>query len=151
MTVAKHQLAVGSLVWMISQPYDGYLYITEGLDSNDIGIRDNDLGLKKINLFPTGKKYMTEILKIMTDSKLIWITFRPAIYLICSLYLIGLVSLKSRNSKHLLIVMPLLFNSLGVLVTNPAQDLRYMYPAFLIAPIIFGYIFQSTNTNQELI
>jgi len=143
LVVLEHHLWCASLIWKICQPPDGYTYAIHN------GIDKNPFGLQTSSILPDAEKFIKNIIRKTSKPVLIWFFFRPAIYLYISIYFCFLLIYRNGNIKELLVICPLIFNSLGMLLTIPAQDVRYMYSAILIAPLMVSYFFHRPQEGRN--
>lgn len=124
-----------SLVWSVPQPADGYTYTTQR------GIDANKMGLRLAHPLPPERENAVRLLVAWTEEPArVWWMWRPALYLyaLCALAVVAAIRL---GREALLVTVPILANAAGLLVTLPAQDVRYLYGALLIAPVIAGLAF----------
>lgn len=126
----KNSFTMTSIVWQINQPLDGYTYTTQkGVDPNNFGIRT-------VSKIPKLNTVIINLIKYTESTKYNWLYCRPAL----SMYLIllfGVIYAKRKGAHSLIILVPILCNIAGVIIVNPAQDVRYIYSNFLILPFIF--------------
>lgn len=131
-----------SLIWQVKQPTSTYTY-THAID--DYKTRDVMKKKYNINFFNPNSKLSFFIRKIvyLTESEkyknLFW---RPALNLIIVLF-ISLYTLKKyKRGNSVILIIPIMTVSLGLFLTIPGQDYRYIYANLLIsfysAIILFG-------------
>lgn len=125
----KHQIKLTSIVWEVVQPEDSHTYTTQR------GIDPNNLGLKSNGNTRSYRENVTKFIEFTEQREYNWFLWRAGI----QLYIIigGMVLfLIKRKSILFLSTLPALLNTAGLMLTIPAQHLRYVYSNILIAPII---------------
>lgn len=96
---------------------------------------------------PIYNKTNTVISKTLSNIYLKTILYSPAFYLYLSIILLCYLTIKLKN-YILLVVIPNIFNIIGLIISIPVQDVRYVYANFLIfflTAIIFLKYFYSTK------
>ena len=144
-----HQLCVSSMIWRISQPNTGYIstfVLTADSDNPDTAPRSKSIWLKDI---------INVYLKASLEDKNIWYIWRPALYLYTIIFCVVVASIRLRNTRLLVVMLPAIFNSLTLLVLIPAQDFRFQYPVYvtgLIAPALLfaGLKYQHLHPTNGL-
>jgi hypothetical protein len=129
-----HILCGGSMVWRISQPATGYLYgahLTLGPDGSINTIIENELGLYPEFLFPEGSRLLANWIKRSEDKDLSWLVWRPALYLYLSITGALIVSLRSRNWKYMIAVLPAGLQTVTLIFGSVSQDFRYQFGVYL--------------------
>ena len=129
----EHWLHLTSILWRIIPYADGYTATTV----DRILYYDwADPSLKSESLLPELKDTFLEIKEGTERRESVGFFWRPALYIYSSLFFGAIFALK-QGRRGLLVLMPLLFNCLSLIISIPAQDVRYMYAATLIAPFVF--------------
>ncbi|WP_144023706.1 DUF6020 family protein [Paenibacillus sp. FSL H8-0548] len=118
-----------SILWRVHQPDDGY---TSTIVTN---IYQNNLNLDQQNFTPKLKAFLDRYLNISLSNYFLWFFWRPAFTLYTILFFTILII--SRNSwKASLILIPILSQIAGISLVIPAQDSRYLFYAFILAPFL---------------
>lgn len=80
------------------------------------------------------------------------ILFSPAFYLYLGLAIALLIS-KLKGKLFLIVLLPNIYNLLGLIITIPIQDVRYAYPSILVAylliVILAGILVKNRHTRFE--
>lgn len=121
-----------SLIWSVPQPEDGYTYTTQR------DIDPNKMGLQLAHPLAPERENAVRLMVAWTEEPArVWWMWRPALYLyaLCGLAVVAAVRL---GRETWLVTAPIFANAAGLLLTLPAQDVRYLYGALLIAPVIAG-------------
>ncbi|WP_145139439.1 DUF6020 family protein [Paenibacillus sp. Y412MC10] len=132
-----------SLIWRVQQPQDGYTYTTATV------IEKNDLGLEQKSVFPEFRNKLVKIQHFTENIDRNWVFWRPALYLFVIIFF-GAVFMCRNGIKSLIILIPIIFEVAGLVITIPAQDARYLYAANLIAPFIFMVSFIKINNAKRI-
>ncbi|WP_430111641.1 hypothetical protein [Paenibacillus sp. B1-33] len=129
MILIEHQLKLTSIIWEIVQPVDSFTYTTQR------GIDPNDLGLVSNTKTQTYRESVNKFLEITEKRELNWLLWRGGIQLY--IIILGMIVFLYRKKGLLFLsTLPALLNTVGLMLTTPAQHLRYVYSNILIAPII---------------
>ncbi|RJG24773.1 DUF6020 family protein [Paenibacillus thiaminolyticus] len=129
MILIEHQFKLTSIIWEIVQPIDSFTYTTQR------GIDPNDLGLESNTSTQSYRESVNKFLEITEDRKINWLLWRGGIQLYIIVFGM-IVFLYRKKSLLFLSTLPALLNTAGLMLTTPAQHLRYVYCNILIAPII---------------
>lgn len=125
--------SMNSLIWEIVQPADGYLYtVPTDIDKNIFGLQQN-------SVLPELKQTLTNFVSLTNNPKINWIFWRPAIYFYL-IVLCGFLLMIKNKLRIGIVVLPVVVEALGLMITNPAQDVRYFYSVFLIAPFVLALL-----------
>ncbi|WP_157530639.1 DUF6020 family protein [Hymenobacter norwichensis] len=132
-SLLTHQANVSELVWRLDNQEGSYTYAVHPLiDPNEAGLTTQSISplLKRIIMHIYYSTFYKPFFRI--------ILYRPALYI----YLIlasGLVTLfLTRSRRYLIVLAPILSIIVGVALTIPVQHVRYLYPCFLVAPLLIG-------------
>ncbi|MGE5626547.1 MAG: DUF6020 family protein [Solirubrobacterales bacterium] len=127
--VTEAYLKHTSMIWRPVPYKDAYTYTLTA------GISKNDMGLKSAVLSQGVTYRANRILSYTLETDKMIYFWRPAVWLyIC--IIAGLIIAKLRGKEYLLLLVPILSNSLAFMIATPAQDYRYQYVNFLIASIM---------------
>jgi hypothetical protein len=140
----KHERCVTSMLWQVWEPREkvGRLYTTE------LGIVENDLGLRSASLWPKLRYYLERIVNLTANPGVIWFTWRPALYLYALLLFVLLAASRAKNGKLLQIAIPAVLNSLVWFIFITTQDFRFQYPVYVMALIAPALLFISREKIQ---
>jgi hypothetical protein len=129
-----HQSKVSELAWRLDHHPDSYTYAVHPL------LDANDQGLEAKSMLPPAQKLLLRVYWFFHTTGLRRaIIYRPALYIYLSLLCVGLSCWLLRDRSYLLVLVPLLTIVGGIMLTVPAQHVRYLYPCFLLAPFFAGY------------
>jgi hypothetical protein len=128
--ILRHQWCATSLVWEISQPPGGYMFRYYG------DIQPNDFGLVQESRLPAVKKVLDAVLDWTGAPARVWWTWRPALYLYAVMFCGAVATLRRRDPRTLLVLLPAVANSGVLMLVNVVQDFRYQYPVYMIGLII---------------
>lgn len=147
--LARHQKRVSELVWGLDHTGVGYTYAAH------FRIDENNLGLKEESILPLVHKFLLVIyFYIIQSTPLRIVLLRPALYMYISFVFAGLSVRFTSNWRYLFVIAPLLSIVVGLILTIPAQHVRYLYPCFLLAPFLGGYLvlhlMARRNTQRSL-
>ncbi len=124
--IVNHLLCSGGLVWNVS-PFKHYLYATEG------GIEQpNEFRLSTRPKLPRLHHILGDFVNLTLERKLIWLIWRPAIYLYGTMLLSALAAFRLRETAWLLFALPVLLQSMTLFLLCPAQDFRYQFSVYLV-------------------
>jgi hypothetical protein len=152
-----HFVCVSSFVWQLNQPKDVYLetilldnYNTEQVQSWSkyyFEVKQNSK-LPGLLIFI---KHIVNSLWARDTYKLLW---RPALYMYLFLGSLAFLTYKTKYKIWLLLSVPLVAQSLGIMFTTQLQALRYQYPVYLISmlftiPILWMGIKYVTSTPKK--
>lgn len=129
------QWCISSLVWRVEQPSDGYL------STWALHIDNNDLKLQQKSLFPSLKKGLEGLDNWSKQPSLMKWTWRPATYLYWTLFALALVSLRADLLRLLLLGLPVVANSIVMMILTPSQSSRYqlcVYMLALLTPVLLS-------------
>lgn len=140
----RHQYQVSDLVWNVGQQKWSYTYAVHPvIDANDMGLVFNSK-LPSLQKSFTGFYYYS-----VYHSKLRPLLYRPALYFYAIILMTLLAAFKMKRLDLVFLIAPLVINTFGVLLTIPGQHVRYLYPNFIIAPFVFGYLVVLLTRSQK--
>jgi hypothetical protein len=132
-SLLRHQLKVSELVWRLDHQEGSFTYAVHPLiDANDAGLATKSLSplLHKIIMRVYYSTFYKTFFRI--------ILYRPAFY-IYLIILSGILTVSvTRNRNYLVALAPIASIIVGVALTIPVQHVRYLYPCFLVAPLLVG-------------
>jgi hypothetical protein len=137
--LAQHQLCVSSMIWRISEPTDGYL------STYYPNIISNNLGLSTQSLLPWLEDFITQQANQAAHPDTIWWVWRPALYLYISIFCVCVAAFRVKHRTMLIILFPVLVNSLVIAATSGVQDFRYQYPAYMTGLLLPALLFANPN------
>ncbi|MFD1872018.1 DUF6020 family protein [Hymenobacter bucti] len=138
-----HQSHVSELAWRPDHQAGSYTYsIHPLLDANDQGLATKSV-LPPIQTFLLRAYYFSHSVGLLRA-----LIYRPALYTYLSLLCVGLSGWLLRDRTYLLVLVPLLSIVGGIVLTAPAQHVRYLYPCFLLAPFFAGYLVLHLTRRQ---
>jgi hypothetical protein len=130
-----HQSQVSELAWRLDHHPGSYTYSIHPLiDVNNQGLETKSM-LPPIRAFLLRAYWFSHSVGVLRA-----IVYRPALYTYLSLLCVGLSCWLLRDRTYLLVLVPLLSIVGGIILTVPAQHVRYLYPCFLLAPFFAGYL-----------
>jgi hypothetical protein len=130
-----HQSQVSELAWRLDHHPGSYTYAIHPL------IDANNQGLEMKPVLPYAQRVLLRVgWTFQTVGLLRVIVCRPALYTYIGLICVGLSCWLLRGRTYLLVLVPLLSIVGGIILTVPAQHVRYLYPCFLLAPFFAGYL-----------
>jgi hypothetical protein len=130
----NHFFCQSSFVWNPFHP-EGVMfesiYLNSSIDYPGWEKYSKDVSTK--NLFPGFKTFIEKFTYhwLLIDVKKV--TWRPALYFFSFIISVILFSLKSKQKNDLLIIAPILFQTLGIALTSQYQGVRYQYPVYLVS------------------
>jgi hypothetical protein len=127
LAVIRHQLCAGALVWLV--PPLTYLYTVER------EIPQNELGLSTQSQWPAMRRLITKLLDWSERPEVIWLLWRPALYLYIILLLTAVVAYRMQEPRWLIFAVPAMLQSVSLLLVNVGQDFRYQFSIYLISLI----------------
>ena len=133
---------LNSIIWQIDQPVGGYTYTTQ------LGIDPNNLGLQQRTLMPSLRGVLEYVDSFTLRPGVVWMIWRPALYTYLIL-LIAVVLTIVRKRPYWLISVPIILNSMSLLVASGSQDVRYSLGVFLVLPFIGGLVFSRSEVNKH--
>jgi hypothetical protein len=132
----NHYLCLSSFVWQPNQPKNVYLETIlmdyYNLDQNP-SWEIYKAQVSQNSLLPQIRgaiKYIVSSEWNLDVYRLLW---RPAVYIYMFLLSLALLVHRTRHKKWLLLSVPLLAQSIGIMLTAQVQAVRYQYPVYLIA------------------
>lgn len=130
-----------AIIWRIINPPGSAVF------TNNRGVSANTLGFATDSQLPYVKDAFNFLQKALNSRFFIWIGWKPATYLLI-IMLFGFIAILKNGYKWLLVLLPVLGNTLGLLLVTTSDQPRYYYPTLIIAPFIIGAAFIK-NKKQE--
>jgi hypothetical protein len=127
----RHTLCAGGLIWRVEPGYPIYTLPMAGRNYGQL----DELGIIANPILP-GLLYLLPVPP--SDNPVIW---RPAFYLLILLFCVPVFALRGRVKKFLLILVPILIQTLVMILVNYARDFRYMFSTELSALLAIGLLF----------
>lgn len=135
------------LVWKIGSKCGDM--ITEGLSplSNSLNpvesfrISRNEFGFKPASVLPLLIPYGNLYLQVNSSGFLHEILYTPAIYLYMTILSTFIVAVRSRRTRFILFLTPVLLQSLTLILFNQSQSIRYQFGVLLVGILSIGFLF----------
>ena len=116
----KHYVRADSL---LLAPYTyGYIYSYDYTNWN--------INPKSKNLYPIINTY-NKIINFSVENKYINLIYCPANILYLNILLVLILNKKEKTKKYLIVLLPMILNTISLIPINIAQDLRYVYINYL--------------------
>ena len=146
-TVIKHYLKADNLLIGLSFG-DGYVYIYQ-FDYWETKYSGNFDGMVQ-PIFKQGYNFYLKLINMTTSNIILRKFYLPAYALYGSIILIVLYARRIKEKRMLLILIPMVFNTMSLLPINIAQDLRYVYINYLtlIMLVIPLFVFRYPRTVE---
>jgi hypothetical protein len=131
-----HFACLSTFVWQPKQPKNVYLE-TILMDNYDLDqnpgweIYKNKVSQK--SLLPQVRGAIKHIVSSEWNRDVFKLLWRPAVYMYLFLLSLAFLGFRTQHKKWLLLSVPLLAQSIGIMLTAQVQALRYQYPVYLIA------------------
>jgi len=123
-----------AIIWRITNPGDNTIYTnSRAVDSNSLGFSMEP----KLNVV---KRITDNILSWFDNTNLMWLTWKPATYMI-TILIFGFVAVFKNGYKWLIVILPAIGNTLGLLLITTSDQPRYYYPTLIVAPFIVAAAF----------
>ncbi|MBO0357683.1 hypothetical protein J0X19_06980 [Hymenobacter sp. BT186] len=143
-SLIKHQLKVSELVWRLDHQEGSYTYAAHPLiDTNNVGLTTKSLS-PTLNQF-IKQKYYSTLYKTLFRI----ILYRPAFYIYLIIISGLLTILLTRSRKYVVALAPIASIIVGVAFTIPVQHVRYLYPCFLVAPLLAANLLLHLSTYRR--
>ncbi|KXK12326.1 MAG: hypothetical protein UZ14_CFX002002389 [Chloroflexi bacterium OLB14] len=144
----SHYMCVTSLLWKI---WDTNAHVMIGpLLYSDNSIVPNQIGLENISKLPILKEFLLNLIQKSVDDSVIWLIWRPAIYLYIFLSATIVLMIKDKKFNRILIATPIFLHTTILLLAIVGQDFRFQYSAYLVG-LLFIPLFTinyKTATSQ---
>jgi hypothetical protein len=158
----KHYLCLSSFVWQLKQPNNVYmetiLLDNYNPDQRPAWEKYTDI-VTQNPLLPTVSVFIKRIVWAEWRRDIYRLIWRPAIYMYSFLVSLAFLTYRTKRKEWLLLSIPLLFQTIGIMLTTQLQALRYQYPVYLISMLFTVPLFimgiksplikQRTPNNQE--
>jgi hypothetical protein len=149
MLTLQHVARADNMLWNINP--DVYIYV---YDFNNWGERKEFASVANSKL-PMVRKAMIKQISISSNNSLLQlILYRPALYMYLSIMGVVWLVIMSRRRGYVLIILPMILNTLSLIPTNLAQDLRYVYINYLtfffvaIMLCCYGYRLRTSKVKK---
>ncbi len=123
-----------AIIWRIISPPGNRVYTNYGV------VEPNSMGFATESKIPAVKDQLDYFLWKSNDSMFLWIAWKPATYLLLIL-LFGIVALVKNGFRWMLVLTPVIGNTLGLLLVTTSDQSRYYYATMIAAPFIIGAAF----------
>ena len=135
-----------SIIWRAQEPPNSKPYYSElGIVKTGVEMLDK-YQLTSMPLSSSLNSTLGQIVRTTWDVNLSWFIWRPAIYLYLSMAFCYLLVL--RNGWRVTIILsPVILNTISLMLAIPAQQLRYVYSALIIAPLIIA-VYYTQNPGE---
>ena len=115
-------------------------------------ILPNKMGFKDDPLIPGLIRFANPYMQIYTDGFVHWLNYTPAFYLYLAIYCTALLAFRRKNWRLILFLLPILLQSLTLLLVNISQAYRYQYGVVLVGLVSIGFLFLPREIfNCELV
>jgi hypothetical protein len=115
----------------------------------ETGVYPNKFGIVRDSKFPA----FVGFIQNWTDQSnqlYNWVIWRVPFWAYIFFISVGLYSIRSKNKRVFLIVLPVLFNMLPLSFMTVLQSFRYVYSALIVSALMSGYfIFLNFQTNTD--
>ena len=143
--ILNHLLDVNSIWWSIREkaPMHGIILSNGYLSESTNGIYDNHPKLKKMNT-----KLIDYSLVTLENDVLYTIIYRPAVAIWIAVIAIIAISIKRKDIRYLIMLLPMILNIGTYVLLISSQDQRYFYPCYMteyISIIILAECFIPTE------
>ena len=132
----NHFICLSSFIWQPNQPKNVYLE-TILLDNYNVDQHPSWEIYKYVvsqnSLLPEVRDFIKHIVDAEWNRDVNRLVWRPALYLYLFLGSLFFCVYKTGRKKWLLLSVPLIAQSIGIMLTAQNQALRYQYPVYLIA------------------
>jgi hypothetical protein len=137
-TTLDHLACVSSIVWRIPAE-DAFVY-GYGFGRSPSGevqtIAPNADALRPSSRAPRLAEWLMRAMEWTVTPAHSWLFWRPALPLYLALLACLIACLRRRDWRPFLVLLPFVFHTLALLILIPGQDVRYQWPAFLIASLL---------------
>jgi hypothetical protein len=82
-----------------------------------------------------------------TRPRLIWLTWRSALYMYLFFLGILVAAVRSRNARYLLVALPIVLQVLLMVLLGPGNDFRYHWGVYLVGMLTSGYLLLGVPKN----
>ncbi len=125
LTVIKHYYRLTAITWRILPFEDANYYSFSFVTESSVG-KDSPLATNP--KFELGNEYIKKIHNVITNNKVLNILFyRPALHMYVAIICCLALSIMKKKKRYMLLLTPMLFNTISFLPALPAQDFRYFY------------------------
>lgn len=137
-TVVKAYLEQTSIIWSLGKYDTGALTFYT--------LEPNEFGFAKRIISPIHTLAYRELLMTTTRISFVkFIVWNPAILMYLSIIFLIIDIIRRKKISTIIISIPMFANILGLLISIPAQDYRYLYANLLCTCIIFIYCIRKNN------
>ena len=157
----KYLLKSAPMVWDITRDSDwgGIIYKTDNDKSKENFYRQKNTtaaaGYDNATVKNSGKGFYEKMNSFAYDFKDNYITqtlfLSPALYMYLSIILVVAIHLITKSKTIYLVYLPNMINIVLVFLSTPIQDVRYLYPSFLICYLlIIALIGSKRKADDEI-
>ncbi len=137
----NHYLCLSSFVWQPNQPRNVYLE-TVLLDNYNVDQTPAWMAYKDVvtqhSLLPDVRGFIKHIVEAESRRDIYRILWRPALYMYMFLASLAFFVARTRRMKWIILSVPLITQSVVIMISAPLQALRYQYPIYLIS-MLFSF------------
>jgi hypothetical protein len=142
----QHLIIVSSIVWRSPGfcgantllPYDSRIWIDPGYKRNT-----------EKSLIPPLIKPLTNLFINLKTNPVFSVFISPAVYLWLGIYATAILSIRRRNWKIIIFVLPIVIQSSVYLLINVSDQFRYHYGAYLIGLYGIGLLLLAIHLKSE--
>ncbi len=143
-SLLRHQGCVSSMIWRITQDSGGYLDTAPYT-----GIQNNSSGIISDSQLPLVQGFLIRLAEQTRKAENIWWTWRPAIYLYLTLFVVIVTAIRIKRKSILTLALPSVLNSLVLLALITVQDFRFQYPVYVIGLVVPALLFIHTRLEHQ--
>jgi hypothetical protein len=131
-----HFMCVSSFVWQLNQPEGVYLetILMDSYNPEQVQSWSKyDSQVIQPSLLPRIRSVIQRLVTNEWNADAYKVIWRPALYMYLFLGSIAFLTVRVRNKIWLLLSVPLVAQSIGIMLTTQMQALRYQYAVYLIS------------------
>jgi hypothetical protein len=152
----RHMVCTGQIVWNLESSCPDRIVVSlmpielfiNPLDS--YRIIPNFMGFKAGSLFPGLIRFANPYMQIFTNGFVHWVNFTPAIYLYLAIYCTSLLAYRRKNLRLILFLVPIVLQSVTLLLINISQAYRYQYGIVLVGLLSIGFLFVPKRNDSSV-
>ncbi|MEW6253080.1 MAG: DUF6020 family protein, partial [Planctomycetota bacterium] len=142
----RHLWNSSKLVWRIAHPQDSWISLSLGYFDGTRVVTVTDMpaaaefGLVADPQLPALGRRLAGWISASQHPDNLWFWWRPALYLYVAVAGALIAAARARDARYVLVIAPLVMNSLMIAVLAPAQDFRYQYPAYVVGLLLGPFL-----------
>ncbi len=146
-TILKFHLVGSELAWRISSNYRMWILSEE--------LVETDLYLGRTKKSPPIEERVGPLafalVRLIKNPSTGWLLHRGALYFLISFFFISLYLVRTRNFRIVVVATPVILQAGTVFAFPLAQNIRYMYPIVLAAPLLTALFFSCYPFRQNTV